>query len=482
MEIELQNQRRRALTATGLTVLAFVLWLGLLAPRGTMWDTDELLTAERSREMLLTGERGVVHYNFHRSFEKPPLQYWLTSFTLPRFENRAVAVRIWPLLYAVLTASALGWFILLIKPEEPWLIPLSMGILFSSPLFSIESARGLLDIGLAFFTILTVVFAEIARKKPVWWLGVAIACWLGSLQKMPVPFVVWVLILITRLTSSEERANLRRGLSWLVPSLLLSIGLMSIWPLLQVFKYDMPVWKEYQQEVVEWLGPTELGRRPYFEILISMSLHPGGFCGFLSLIAMIVVLFSKKERASRQVMEIALVTLGFLVLMIVSNFRLTRYVIPVVPLLCLLLALVFYRFLKRAAPGRTAAVMALVGLLIAGFVHSNIHLAKRRRDLRDEKAIAEKLGQLQRADTGIVLIKAVVPGNDLLWDSFYLFHGNLRFPTTKLTSEELRRNPPKPPLIGACVARDLPLLQQLYPNLEIQLTRAQFVCWQVAAK
>ena len=479
MEIQLQQQRRQAVTATILVIFGFALWLALEAPHGTMWGTDELLTAERSREMLVTGERAVVHYNFHRSFENPPLQYWLTSVTLPRFENHAVAVRIWPLLYAVLTAAALAWLVFLIKPEEPWLVPLSVAILASSPLFSTEAARGLLDIGLAFFTILTIVFAELARKKPAWWIGVAVACWLGSLQKMPVPFLIWIIILIIRLTNSEERSNLRRGLSWLFAGLILAIGLMSIWPLLQIFKYEMPVWREYQTEVIEWLGPTELGRRPYFEIPISLSLHPGGLCGFLSLIALFVVLFSKKERPSRQVLEVALTTLGFLVLAIVSNFRHIRYVIPVVPLLCFLLALVLYRFLKRPAPVRTGAVLALITILIAGFVHANIHLEKRRRDVADEKAIAEKLGELQQPGTSTVLVKAIIPGHDLMWDSFYLFHGNLRFPTTKLTVDQIRQDPPKPPLIGACIDRDFPVVKELYPNVEVVLARAQFICWQV---
>jgi len=44
---------------------------------GILTNTDELLTAERSREMLLTTP-WVVHFNFQRSFAKPPLQYWLT--------------------------------------------------------------------------------------------------------------------------------------------------------------------------------------------------------------------------------------------------------------------------------------------------------------------------------------------------------------------------------------------------------------------
>src|SRR5207249_3242734 len=195
---DLHRRRVRAVAVAGLITFAFAIWLGLEAPRGILSGTDELLTAERTREMLIT-EPWVVHYNFHRSFEKPPLQYWLTSLTLPRFQNRTVAVRIWPLVYSVLTAIALAWLVFLIEPGKPWLIPLSIAVLISSPLFSAESARGLLDIGLAFFTVLTIIFAEFARKEPVWWLGAAVACWLGSLQKMPVPFLILALIIVVRL-------------------------------------------------------------------------------------------------------------------------------------------------------------------------------------------------------------------------------------------------------------------------------------------
>jgi len=218
--IDLSRSRTRANAVTGLIILGFAFWLSLEARQGTMWMTDELLTAERTREMLMS-DPWVVSFNFHRSFEKPPLQYWLTGLTLSRFQDPGVAVRIWPLVYGVCTEVALGWLIFLIRPEDPWLIPLSVAILFSSPLFSTECSRGLLDIGLAFFTILTIVFAQLARKQPAWWLAAALTCWLGSLQKMPVPFLVWVLILIVRMTDREERANLRQGVSWLVPSLLL---------------------------------------------------------------------------------------------------------------------------------------------------------------------------------------------------------------------------------------------------------------------
>jgi 4-amino-4-deoxy-L-arabinose transferase-like glycosyltransferase len=104
---DVRRQRIWATAAAGLVLIVVVGWLAFEIPRGTLTHTDELLTAERSREMLLS-DPWVVHYNFQRSFEKPPLQYWLTALTLSRLHNRTLAVRIWPLLYGCLTMSALG--------------------------------------------------------------------------------------------------------------------------------------------------------------------------------------------------------------------------------------------------------------------------------------------------------------------------------------------------------------------------------------
>jgi 4-amino-4-deoxy-L-arabinose transferase-like glycosyltransferase len=472
-------QRRRAFSVAALIIILFAFWLAVQAPIGVMSSTDELLTGERAREMLMT-EPWVVHFNFERSFEKPPLQYWLTSLTLPRFQNRALAVRIWPLVYGVLTLMAVGWFVRLLKPNEPWLVPLSLAILISAPFFNSESARGLLDIGLAFFTMLTFVFAELARKNPAWWMAAAMACWLGSLQKLPIPFLIWVLIVIVRLTNRADRLELQRGLGWLIGSVIAALALMSIWPLLQVFKYQMPVGLVYHDEVVVWLGPEGLGQRPYLEVPMAMSLA-GGLCGFLSLVAPFVILFSKKERPAPAVRELALVSIAFIAVLILSNFRYGRYAIPVVPSLCFLLALVFYRLLRQPPPVRTCAIPALIILLVAGFTHGQIKINLGRRDVANEKVIAEKLGELQQPGVQTVLIKSIYPRNELLWDSFYLFHGNLRFPVTKFTTQQIRGNPPKSPLIGVSVARDFPLVQELYPSVHVELTRAQFVCWQVPA-
>jgi len=471
------QQLHRAIGVAVFIVFAFTGWLALEIPKGILAQTDELLTAERTREMLLTNP-WVVHYNFERSFEKPPLQYWLGTLTLPRFENRAVAVRIWPLVYASLTAVVLGWLAFLVEPTRPWLIPVSVAMLVSCPLFSTETSRAMLDIGLTFFTTLTIVFAELARRRPSWWVPVAVVCWLGSLQKFPLPFLVWVLIVLVRLTSRDERGRLRNGRRWLVGSMLLAIATMSIWPLLQLIKYELPVGDLFHQEVVVWLGPEGLGGRPYFAVPLGLILA-GGLGGLFLLLAPFVNLFSKREKPLPAVREIALVSLAVMALTIVSNFRGVRYILPILPCLCLLLALVFYRFLEQGSVVRRRTVIALVVLVSAGFVQAKLQIVLRQKDVANEKVVAEKLGALQQPGTKTVLIKVIHTGGDLMWDSFYLFHGNFRFPVTKYTVDEIRSDPPKPPVIGACVARDFSVVREVYPTVHVQLTRAQFICWQV---
>lgn len=471
----IRTQYKRAVAAAMAVFLCVLGWLAFEIPKGTLTHTDELLTAERSREMLSKGP-WVVHYNFQRSFEKPPLQYWLTTLTLPRFQNRTLAVRIWPLLYGCLTMVALGWLVFLVEPNRPWLLPLCLAMLASSPLFSPEASRGFLDIGLTFFTIMAIIFAQLARRQPAWWLAVAGVCWLGSLQKVPLPFLVWVVIVLTRMTSPVERSGLRRG--WLLGSMVVAIGAMSIWPLIQVIGYDMSVRQIFHQEVIVWTGPTGLGNRPYFAILIGLSTL-GGACGLLSFLAAFVVLFSKKVRTSAGVREVAIVSLAVIGLAVVSNFRGVRYIVPIVPYLCFLLALLFHRFLEQGPVIRFRTTALLIIVLSADFVHSAITIERRRKNVPDEKLIAEKLGALQQPQTKTILIKAEKPGGDLLWDSFYLFHGNCRFPVKPYTVDEMRSHPPEPPLIGACVARDFPVIRDVYPNVQVELVRAQFICWQV---
>jgi 4-amino-4-deoxy-L-arabinose transferase-like glycosyltransferase len=495
--IKSRRNDARPFAVASLVIVCFMAWLMIEIPKGILSNTDEVLTAERSREMLLTSP-WVVHFNFQRSFAKPPLQYWITSLTLPRLENRTLAVRLWPLLYGVLTAITLAVLARVVAPDRPWVVPLSLALLVTSKLFSAEASRALLDTGLAFFTTVAILCTQLARRNPQWWLGVAVACWLGSLQKIPLIFLVWLLILIVRGSSPVERRTLFSG--WLVGSIVFAMVASAMWPLLQLAKYGMPVKSVFNEEVVVWLGPEHLGARPYLEIpsrLTTTAWIGGGLFAFAAAFA---VLLWKKQRFSTATKEVAILRIGLIALAVLFNFRSVRYMVPIVPCLCLLLAVAAHRLLEQRSWVRVAAAVGTALILIASLTQAatEIHLRQRNTSvqivngkiqLRDEhtsvvneKRVAEELGSLQKPSTKMVLVKAIKTGNDLLYDSFYLFHGNLRFPVAKLTVEELRATPPSAPVLGVCVARDFSVVQETYPNVQTLFARAQFILWRVDAR
>jgi 4-amino-4-deoxy-L-arabinose transferase-like glycosyltransferase len=465
---------RNAIAITIVIITTVFGWLALEIPKGILSSSgDEMLTAERSREMLLLG-RSEIHFNFNPSFEKPPLQYWLTSFSLPRLQNRTLAVRIWPWFYGVLTAIVAAWLAFLLEPDRPWLVPLSIALLVSFPLFATEACRGMLDTGLTLFTMSGILFSQLARKNPVWWLGTAIACLLGSLQKIPIPFLVWLLILAWRFTSERKPLKSR----WLWFSFLGAVITMLIWPVSQILTFQIPYRHLFQQEVVDWLGPEHLGAQPYLEIPYRLIVTSA--CGLFILTAPFVILFWKKGEFGTPTREISIVCLALMAIEILFNFRHVRYLGPVVPTLCLLLAIVAERILRYRTLVRIATATILAILLLGGFIQTKLQIDfRRQKDFTDEKRVAEELGTLQRPNLRTVLVKAVNVGSDLHFASFYLFHGNLRFPVEKYTVEEIRQLPPSPPMIGVCVARDFPAVQTAYPSAKVQFTRAQFIVWSV---
>ena len=469
------DARSRKPVVITIAIIAIVFgWLALEIPKGILSSSgDEMLTAERSREMLLLG-RSEVHFNMKPSFEKPPLQYWLTSFSLPVLQNKTLAVRIWPWVYGVLAAIAVAWLAAALDQGRPWLAPLSVAILTSFPLFATETCRGMLDTGLALFTTAAMLFSQLARKNPAWWLATAVACLLGSLQKIPIPFLVCLFILVVRWRSSAERTSLKSR--WLLFSMVGCVIAMLIWPASQILTLQVPYQHLFHQEVVDWLGPEHLGAQPYLEIpyrLITTSV-----CGPFVSAAPFVILFWKKGGFGTPAQEISIACLGLMAVEILFNFRHVRYVEPIIPALCLLLALVAERTLRYRGPVRTVAIAVLAILLFAGFVQTELQIYfRRQKDFSDEKVVAEKLGALQQPGSRTVLIKAIKVGNDLHFASFYLFHGNLRFPVEKYTTDELRQAPPSPPILGVCVARDLSTVEAIYPGVKIQFTRAQFIIW-----
>lgn len=462
-----------------LLILGVAVWLALEIPRGILTNSDELFTAERSREMLLLGP-WQVHLNFQPSYSKPPLQYWLTALTLSiakahSFLSREVAVRIWPLIFGILTAIALVWLARLIEDSSARrnvLAILSVAALVSCPLFTTEISRALLDSGLMFFTTIAILFAHLARKRPVWWLGVAIVCWLGTLQKIPFIFLIWGVIVLVRLISPAERAALRS--KWLIAGFVLAIALAAIWPSLQLLKYHA--------RLDEVLGVGEfaslihnISDRPYLEIPFRMSTSwLGG--GSLALLAPVILFFRKAKQPA--ITELSIVCLGVTLLAIVSNARSMRYLVPIIPCFCLLLAATLQWTFGQSHRVRMIAMIVGCLFFTIDLVEAKLMINFRRKDAADQQGLAEELGALQQPGIKIGLIRGS-DHNSVLFPPFYLFYGNLRFPITTLTIEDFGSNRPPPPIIGVCTAADFESVRQKSSSSSIEAQRGQFICWRV---
>jgi 4-amino-4-deoxy-L-arabinose transferase-like glycosyltransferase len=446
---------------SGALILVVTCWLAFQIPKGAIVQADELRTAERSREMLLKGP-WTVYSNFAPSFAKPPLQYWLTAMTLPRFANPAIAVRVWPLLYTIFAAAAVGWLAFLVDPTRSWLILLAVAIFISSPLILMEGCRGLLDVGLTFFTTLAIALAQLARVRPGWWLGVAIACWLGTIQKIPLIFLIWLIIVLMRLRHPGDRILLRSR--WLKASVILALVMTAIWPSIQFVHYHMPLARAFVgDDFNELLLMAELTEKPSIDIAWMIA-------GWLMLAGGV---FLWRGRFHGPVMELSLVLLATAGLFLILNLRSIRYFLPILPALSILLALLFHRALTQKGKGRTLALVLLLFFVSSGFVYGRMRINHRMQNEFDEQQLAQKLGSLQDEATTTLLIKS----SNLLFDRFYLFYGRLHFPLQKKTLEQLRQAPIPPPVIGICSTEDFFELQKIYPQARIEQTSDKSVCW-----
>ena len=100
-----------------------LVFVGLLWPKidaGTLWHHDELLTANRAREMVVRGDPGTLTLNFTPDFRKPPLQI----LAVRRSPLRALpgrpelAVRLPSLLGGAACLLALAWLARAAYPDD----------------------------------------------------------------------------------------------------------------------------------------------------------------------------------------------------------------------------------------------------------------------------------------------------------------------------------------------------------------------------
>ena len=88
-----------------LTVITYFAFLNLYP----LLEPDEGRYAEIAREMLETGDFINPHLNYVKYFEKPPLFYWLTAWSIRFFGHNEKAVRMDCCQHGLLLSKSLTW-------------------------------------------------------------------------------------------------------------------------------------------------------------------------------------------------------------------------------------------------------------------------------------------------------------------------------------------------------------------------------------
>jgi 4-amino-4-deoxy-L-arabinose transferase-like glycosyltransferase len=177
--------------ALALGGLLFVYQLGAVP----LFDLDEAIYAETSREMIETGDWLTPQYNYSPDFDKPILLYWIMATAMKTFGLSEFTAR--------LPSAVFGIMLLVVtygltqSVWNPRVAMLAMLILASSLEMVVLSHAALTDMILVFF--LTVALASFylffKTKRGIWLIGLYSAVGLAVLTKGPIGLVLPGLII-----------------------------------------------------------------------------------------------------------------------------------------------------------------------------------------------------------------------------------------------------------------------------------------------
>ena len=328
-------------------VIAFcAFYYAAVIPYGTLQHYDEYYTLERTTGFLESGDWLSVQYNALPDFKKPPLQYWLSAILIKSGVDVTLALRVWPLLFALSLLAATGLLAYACMPDKPYAIPGAVILLSSSLLLWQHATMALLDTGSAFFLTLSVAAFLLSVRAPRWWLVTGFAVGLGFLQKSPSALVVttflWLFLLVFgKRFSIDIKETISTG--FFIGGALIAVFLVALWPTIQVWRFGkFYLIKAFYFEIAQRFSPSAVAvSESLSETLewVQWLWLDSGMIWALALVAVCAALVLPKLRVRFGLVSIALVVLIILSVITFAGGRTyPRYLLQILPMLSVVLA------------------------------------------------------------------------------------------------------------------------------------------------
>lgn len=424
------------LVLAGTALFFAVLWPRLDA--GHLWHHDEILTGERAREMLVSGDPWVVRLNGKPNFHKPPLQYWATAALLRAFpDHRELAVRLPSTLAAALCLLATAALGRVAWPDDPLAGPAAAFALTGCGFWVHYARMGMLDAGAALGVTGALLGAELARRRgdPRWWWLTGVAATLGAWQKAPYALGAWGVAVLGRVRRGELSRAPGRWPRALRGAALLTGALVLAWPAWQVARFGMKAVTGGQSESTGNL--FNLNKSSGFQpwLYAWWLVRDWGLMGVLAPVAVVTAaaITTTKPRADETPDPFrgeagVMVLVGWGVTACLP-YRTERYLIFLLPVAALLTV----RLLRRDLAGRPRrhGSAFLAAALVSTVPVAAFHYRKPAPERTDLRAAARALGAVEAAGvagrTGpaatLVLDRATATGINAPY--FVMFYGEL---------------------------------------------------------
>jgi len=341
-----------------------------------VFDVDEAVFSEASREMVVTGDYITPTYNFEPRYDKPILFYWAMSGAFRLMGITEFAARF----------PSAGFGVLLVLTTFLFALRFSnfSGALWSALVvllnleFLVYSHSAVTDMTLAFFIsgALFSVFTAIKTGKK----GLYIAFWVSSALAMLTKGIIGILFpLSITLIYLALRRELRAIKKLLNPlHILIFLILAMPWFVL-----------EYHERGWEWIEAFII-KHHFHRFTGVISSHGGPFyfyvlillAGFFPWVALLPGALAEGIKNMRDRIEdndvLSFTTIWFFFIFIffsISRTKLPNYIFPAIPACSILVGITVSRIINQAKPGKTGlAFMGALAIVLSVAAFATPHL------------------------------------------------------------------------------------------------------------
>ncbi len=331
----------------------------------TLWDLDEGVYSEMSREMLLRDDFINTYFNYNPRFDKPPLVLWVTAFFYSIFGISELTTRIGLVLFSFLNITVLYYFTnLLFNKRTAIFASIILGTSFQ---YVIQSRILYMDVPLTLFiTISLLLFYLGFNKDRKFYIFMGISLALGTLVKGPIAIGLPGLIVLFYIGPINLYKEFKYFKTWIAALTYLLVALP--WHILVYINHGNQFLSDYfgYHMLTRFSTAIETHGGPWYYYILILFLGIFPWSAFIPwLIPMIKKRWSSYKDKYKLLISWILVIFVFFS---IASTKLPGYILPTYPAFAILIATWWDKLIETSKGIKkffiSNSIILLIGLIM----------------------------------------------------------------------------------------------------------------------